>query len=324
MDGVGLTAAIGAGASHNCIAKTNKTAWCWGDNTSGQAGDMTTNSPKSLPVQVTTLGMTAVQVAGGNGHSCARKDDGTLWCWGKNDKGQLGDGTTMTPKTTPVQVTALGFTVAYVATGSNHTCARDTNNKLYCWGDNTYGQLGDGLTAARSSPFELTGLGANVAGIVASLNHTCALTVDKKLWCWGRNHKGQLGQGSTSALQPSPMEVTALGATVTDVSISLAHTCALKDDGTVWCWGENLYAQIGDGTAIDKSLPAKTNIPQDTKIIDVSAGRYHTCARGADGSLWCWGWNSSGQIGDGTNAGAGCGTTTPCAINPVRIRLSCG
>jgi alpha-tubulin suppressor-like RCC1 family protein len=197
-------AEVALGAYHSCARKQDGTLWCWGNNAYGQLGDGTTAS-KSTPVEVTAFGTTVVDVALGDFHSCARKQDGTLWCWGYNVYGQLGNGATVN-KSSPVELTALGTTVVDVALGRDHTCARKQDGTLRCWGNNYSGQLGDGTTADKSSPVEVTALGTTVIDVALGGYHSCALKPGATLWCWGSNNSGQLGDGTTVG-KSSPVQV---------------------------------------------------------------------------------------------------------------------
>ena len=239
-----------------------------------------------------------LQLAAGDDHTCARKTDGTLWCWGSNTDGQLGDGN-IGAKASPVQVGALGTLVAEVAAGVGHTCARKTDGTLWCWGQNFQGQLGDGDIVDKASPVQVSALGTLVAEIAAGRLHTCARKTDGTLWCWGSNIDGQLGDG-TAGNKPSPVQVGALGTLVAEVAAGVGHTCARKTDGTLWCWGLNFQGQLGDGTTGDKSSPVQVGA-LGTLVAEIAAGNLHTCARKTDGTLWCWGNNDHGQLGDGTS-----------------------
>ena len=185
----------------------------------GAIGDGTTTD-QSSPVQVTALGADVVEVEAGGAHVCARKGDGTLWCWGMNDVGQLGDGTTMS-RSSPVQVTTLGASVVGVSAGIRHTCARKADGTLLCWGLNGMGQLGDGTSTDRSSPVQVTALGPAVVDVAAGMYFTCAAKGDSTLWCWGESRNGQLGyggrgngeclyNGSPTRCESSPVRVTGL------------------------------------------------------------------------------------------------------------------
>jgi alpha-tubulin suppressor-like RCC1 family protein len=285
---------IVAGGLTTCAIKADHTLWCWGDNLGGQIGDGTTVE-KHTPVPVSALGADVAAVACGKGHTCARKTDGTLWCWGVNAFGGLGDGTTL-DKTLPVQVVALGGNVANVAASSFSTWARKTDGTLWSWGGNFQGQLADGTTVEKHAPVQVSALGATVAEVSAG-GATCARKTDGTLWCWGYNVHGQIGDGTT-VNKPSPVQVSTLGNCVAEVAPGGA-TCARRTDGSLWCWGLNDHGQIGDGTTVNKSSPVQVSA-LGTSVAEVSAGFTHTCARKTDGTLWCWGTNASGQIGDGT------------------------
>jgi hypothetical protein len=176
------------------------------------------------------------KVGAGWGHTCAIKQDGSLWCWGRNDYGQLGDGTN-TDKTTPVQITSE---VSSVALGGDHTCAVKTDGSLWCWGNNDFGQLGDGTNTSRTTPVQIT---SGVSSVALGLHHTCAVKTDGSLWCWGVNWYGQLGDG-TNTDKTTPVQITS---GVSSVALGRGHTCAVKTDGSLWCWGVNASGQLGDG-----------------------------------------------------------------------------
>jgi alpha-tubulin suppressor-like RCC1 family protein len=288
---------VAVGGLHTCARKSDGTLWCWGSDVFGQIGDGSTTSPKSM-VQVASLGSSVAQVAAGANHTCARKTDGTLWCWGSNGSGQLGDGTT-TQRTTPVQVTSLGTSVASVAAGAAHTCARKTDGTLWCWGLNSLGQIGDNGTTQRLLPVQVTTLGTAVAEASLGYYHSCARKTDGTLWCWGYNAYGQLGDG-TAIQRKAPVQVTALGAVVAQVSVGNWHSCARRTDGTLYCWGFNYGGQVGDGTLTQRNSPTALST-FGASVAQVGAGGDHTCAVKTDGTTWCWGANGAYQIGDGTN-----------------------
>lgn len=310
---------VTAGQWHACARKGDGTLWCWGRGAYGQLGNGTT-SPTTSPVQVTSLGTGVVDVAAGENHTCARKGDGTLWCWGDNWAGQVGDGTPPGLKASPVQVTALGTGVVEVATGGNHTCARKNDGTLWCWGFNGSAQYGNGTYTSQPSPIQITAFGTSVAEISAGYSHTCARKGDGTLWCAGANNDGQLGDG-TASTKTSPVLVTALGTTVVEVDAGYSHTCARKGDGTVWCWGFNWTGAVGDGTWIGPRLSPIQVAALGTTAVEVSAGYGHTCARKADSTLWCWGLNSNGQVGEGTVKGSTCTGPDFCHLVPVKTLL---
>ncbi len=185
-----------------------------------------------------------------------------------------------------------------VSAGSFHTCAIKLDHTLWCWGQNFAGQLGIGGASDAHTPSQVLTLGPGVAGVGAGALHTCAIKLDKNLWCWGSNAGGQLGDGSQIDKQ-TPAQVSVLGASVASVAAGSQHTCAIRIDGALWCWGYNGYGQLGDGSQIDQKVPEQVGA-LGTNVAEVAAGAHHTCARRIDGTLWCWGANGYGQLGDGT------------------------
>lgn len=329
-------AEVAVNSHQTCARKSDGTLWCWGGNEYGQVGNGTIQLQTS-PVQVATLGSNVAQVAVGWNHTCARRTDGTLWCWGRNQMGQLGDGTTTgsdcsTPcKSTPIQVLALGSEVAQVAGGYNHTCALKQNGSVWCWGLNAFGQLGDGTTtgqscaggsACRPSPVQVAALGTAGAYIGAGHYHTCARKLDGTLWCWGWNVQGQLGIG-VAPTTPTPAQVTALGTGVAEVGGGETHTCARKNDGTLWCWGNNQRGQLGDGTFGGSSYSPIQVIALGSAVAGFGAGAFHNCAHLTDATIWCWGRNNDGQLGDGTKAGVSCLGGLPCNPVPTLANFAC-
>lgn len=259
------------------------------------------------------------EIAVGGGHSCARSQDGRIWCWGSNEWGQLtgddhGSGTSVPPGVVvpaPRQVEGLGGPATLVAAGSLHTCAAIEDGTVWCWGDNSTGQLGHG-TVSDVEPFPVQVLGMDGGLLSMAMNgsqdrtehsedpivyvhHTCAVKVDGTVWCWGANSRGQLGDGQLHG-EPiaEPQQLAALGADVVRVSAGRLHACAVKDTGKVWCWGDNVSGQVGNGSTSDVALPAE--VP-GIDAIDVSAGGDHSCAVTAQGDVTCWGDNRQGQCG---------------------------
>jgi alpha-tubulin suppressor-like RCC1 family protein/subtilisin family serine protease len=238
------------------------------------------------------IGGAVTGIAAGQFHSCAALADGTARCWGTNNSGQLGDGTT-TLRPLPVTVDGLA-TVTAVATGSYHSCARLADGSVECWGGNWAGQLGDGSTVPRPTPVPVPGI-TSATAISAGYGDTCALLDDGTVTCWGADGVGQLGDGSGGG-GLAPVAVTGLDSVVA-IDVGLQHACAVRSDGTVWCWGWNASGQLGDGTRIDRSAPVA--VAGLTGAVAITAGDRHSCALLDDGTVRCWGANS-GQLGDGT------------------------
>ena len=281
------------GMQSTCALRADSSLWCWGSNSYGQIL-LSSTSNRLTPVQVP--GAAWGQVSSGQTHSCAVRIDGTLSCWGNNASGQLGAATVALSM---VQTEVAGGPWQSVSTGSYQTCAVMADTTLKCWGDNTNGQLGVGDTFQRNSPTAVTGQGY----IQVSTNylHTCAVKQDGTLWCWGLSADLQVGDSSLSSFV-LPTQIA--GTDWVQVSTGLYHTCALKKDATLWCWGGNYSGQLGNATFPVIST-SKTSAPMQVAGAtwkSVSAGQSHTCAVALDGTLWCWGENSHGQLGDKTQA----------------------
>ncbi|WP_332908492.1 RCC1 domain-containing protein [Paenibacillus roseus] len=248
---------------------------------------------KGLQYPIVIDPTTSLAVDAGGGHSLELKSDGTVWAWGANGDGQLGDGTT-TQRTTPVQVSGLTNVIA-VAGGSNHSLAVKQDGTVWAWGYNRYGQLGDGTTIQRTTPVQVSGL-TNVISVVAGDHHSLAIKQDGTVWVWGYNSFGQLGDGTKSD-RTTPVQVSGLN-NVISVSAAREHSLALKQDGTIWTWGNNNRGQLGDGTRSERTTPVQ--VSGLTSVISVVAGAYHSLAIKQDGTIWAWGYNAMGQLGNGT------------------------
>jgi alpha-tubulin suppressor-like RCC1 family protein/pimeloyl-ACP methyl ester carboxylesterase len=287
--------AIAAGLEYTCAVTTSGGAKCWGDNGRGQLGDATTTDSWT-PVDVSGLTSGVRAIAAGWFHTCALTSGGVK-CWGWNSYGELGDGTT-SQRTTPVDVSGLTSGVSAIAAGGSHTCALTTSGGVKCWGWNGYGQLGDDTTTDRTMPVDVAGLTSGVSAIVTGDGHTCALTTSSGVKCWGRNDHGQLGDSTTSQ-RLAPIDVTGLTSGVSAIAAGTWHNCAVTMSGGVKCWGDNWSGQLGDGTDEDRTTPVDvTGLTSGASAID--AGSWHTCALTTSGGVKCWGWNSYGQLGDGT------------------------
>jgi alpha-tubulin suppressor-like RCC1 family protein len=289
-------AAIANGEEHSCALTSAGGLKCWGTNWSGAVGDGTSD-PRETPTPVFGLESGVSAITTGGAHSCALTSAGGLKCWGYNAWGQLGDGST-SERSTAVDVSDLASGVAAVAAGSNHTCAVTVGGGARCWGYNVYGQLGDGTTTTHPTAVEVDGLDSGVAAIAAGALHSCALTTAGAAVCWGRNEAGQLGTGSDIDSHTA-VGVTGLGTGVTAIAAGAFHSCALIDTGGVKCWGENGNGQLGDGTNIRRLTPVDV-VGLTSGVAAIATFNEHTCALTMLGAVKCWGWNDSGQIGDGT------------------------
>lgn len=283
---------LAAGGAHNCARFADGTARCWGYNSDGELGDGTTIRAR---VPVVVSGLTgAVELSGGTSHTCARISDGTVRCWGLNTYGEIGDGTSGVIRSVPTLVSGLAGAVE-VTTGSVHTCARLTDGTVWCWGENSSGELGDGTRINRLTPVGVAGLGPAVQ-LAMNGSHTCALLGTGGVRCWGDNFFGGLGDGTFTG-SITPVAVLGLSSAV-EIAAGGRHTCARLLDGTAQCWGWNNFGQIGDGTITDRVAPSP--VSGVSGVVQIRVGAVHGCATLGDGSIWCWGDNSRGQLGDGT------------------------
>jgi len=291
----GVTA-MAAGYRHTCAVTAGGGVICWGDNDKGQLGDGTTTN-RITPVDVSGLSSGVTALAAGIRHTCALLDGGGVKCWGANYDGQLGDGT-RTDRVTPVNVSGLSSGVTALAAGGNHTCALLDGGGIKCWGDNWYGQGGDGTIEHHSTPVDVSGLTSGVIALYTGRDHTCALLNGGGVKCWGANYDGQLGDGTTTD-RSTPVDVSGLSGGVKTLATGESHTCALFEDRRVMCWGWIGYGQFGGRIIPYRSTPMDVN-GLTSGITSLTAGEDHTCAVSTGGVVKCWGDNDRGQLGDGT------------------------
>ncbi|HEX8434865.1 RCC1 repeat-containing protein [Archangium sp.] len=271
-----------------------------------------TNTPPTITITVTNaLGLSASAtfsisggkpcgwvatntVAVGDTHTVVLKEDGTVWTSGHNSQGQLGDGTT-TNYSVPVQVQGLSHVTA-IAAGWVHSVALKDDGTVWAWGRNNWGGLGDGTTTDRYVPVQVQGL-SRITALAAGQGHSVALKEDGTVWAWGYNQAGALGDGSRTN-RMTPVQVKGLSRIIA-IAAGPEHNVALRRDGTVWTWGRNDWGQIGNGTVRVLHL-TPVQVPDLTQVTAVAAGFTHTLAVKAGGTVWAWGHNNEGQLGDGT------------------------
>ncbi len=266
--------------------------WSCGMNASGQLG-LGDTDPRPDPAQVGSA-TNWLQVAGGQNHSVGLRNDGTLWAWGRNTVGQLGQGTASgSNQTTPIQV-GTAFDWRSITAGIDFSLALRADGTLWAWGDNSFGQLGLGDTIFRTSPQQV-GTSTDWAAVAAGDSFVLARKTDGTLWAWGRNESGSLGLGDTTQ-RNTPTQV---GTATNWAAISAGgfHSAALRSDGTLWTWGNNLSGQLGLGDTSPRTTPTQVGTATDWAAI--SAGGFHVLAIRQDGSLWVWGRNNFGQLGLG-------------------------
>jgi len=286
---------VTAGESRSVALKSDGTLWAWGDNSWGKLGDGTLSNRHS-PVEIGNMNMAKdwIRLAGGGGHTVGLMADGTIWTWGSNNYGEVGDGTTI-DRHFPMQI-GVDQEWVRVTGGKEHTAGLMADGSLWAWGWNTHGQLGDSTTIDRSSPVQI-GTDQDWTQVSGGAWYTVALKNDGTVWTWGWNRYGQLGDG-TMTDRPSPVQIGSDQDWV-QVAAGNDHTLGLKTNGTLWAWGWNRYGQLGDSHG-DRNYPVIVGtLGTEQQWIQAAAGNNHTIALKADGTLWAWGWNLKGQVGNG-------------------------
>jgi len=358
--GAALTA-VSAGAFHACGLDGSHKVYCWGLNASGQLGNGTTTGPQqclggqapcnTTPAAITGVGIdTFTMVSAGMLSSCAVNFARTAFCWGDNQLGELGNGSTTNSPTPTAVVSPQGVSFVSVSVAHTmafdstwHTCALASDGAAYCWGDDAFGELGSGTSQNQTCinfgvvgpcstvPVAVAG-GISFRAISSGGDFTCGVDGLGIVYCWGANGVGQLGNGTTAGPQqcvgnrasgpaacsptPTPVSIPAVD-TVVAVTAGGAHACALTTMGLVFCWGENFAGQLGNGTTTSTATPALVSVPAGTSFALVSAGGYHTCGIANTttplNTAYCWGANGSGQLGNGTTVDQ----LTPVAVSTI-------
>lgn len=293
---------ITSGDEHNCAIAENHTAWCWGNNHSGQLGDGTTTD-RGKPVQVKGL-TNVISIAAGSVETCAvvgataSATSGAAKCWGYNYRGKLGDGTT-TARKLPTQVHGLTSGVTAISTGSGHTCAVTSAGTAKCWGDGSSGQLGSGSTTSSKVPVAVKNL-TGIATVSAGAESSCATTTTGAAWCWGTSYVND----TKWRVDTAPKAVTGLTTGVNVIAAGI-DTCAVQA-GAAKCWGYNESGTVGDGTDSGRANPVTASglgsgvatITTSVERISGGAVTGHSCAVTTAGAVTCWGDNSMGELGD--------------------------
>jgi alpha-tubulin suppressor-like RCC1 family protein len=342
VSGVNTATAITAGYYHACALLSDGTARCWGYAALGDGSGGSSN----IPVTVSDLRIrwnagffaNAADLAIGGSHVCAVIAGGAVQCWGSNQEGQLGLGSTVGPEsclgtpgiscsTMPEPVTGIGA-VADVAAGSGHTCAALSNGTVQCWGGNDDGQLGNGTTTRSSSPVSVSGI-SSALKMGAGSAHTCAALSDHSVQCWGDNFRGELGTDPASGPEwcggypslpcsMSPVPVNGI-TTAADVTAGNAFSCARLSDGSVKCWGHNDRGQLGNGFTTGSYAPV--SVSGISNAAAIAAGSQHTCAVLLDDTVKCWGYNGSGQLGSDNSGPESCDAnpSVPCSKTPIAV-----
>jgi alpha-tubulin suppressor-like RCC1 family protein len=300
---LGDIVSIDVGVNHGCAVvesavPANDGVWCWGDNTYGQLGDGTTSpTPTSVPVAVSGVD-DALSVEVGHFSSCAVLDgDGTVWCWGRDNKGQLGNGAPG-DSAVPAQVVGL-LGVTDLGVGTENACALLADATVTCWGSASAVGTGDGLTH-QTSPIAVPAL-SGIRSVDVGGYNGCAVSTTDVAWCWGSNNSGQLGTGVTSPGTTITPQAVVVASPVATMATSGAHTCAIETDGDLRCWGSNIFGQIGNGSTGSSVAAGATVAGIDTPL-QVGVGTFHTCVLDTQSDVECWGHNDDGNLGDGTQS----------------------
>ena len=309
--GISTATAISAGYKHTCALLADGTVRCWGENDYGATARTDYQlETMYLPNNVPGIS-TAISISAGENHTCATLADGKVKCWGLNNFGQLGQGTTGGSSAAPVFVTGMASAIS-VSAGSSHTCAVLANGSVQCWGQG--GRLGTILASTSATPVEVSGIG-NARSVSAGADHTCALLSTGAVKCWGRNDFSQLGNNRTTPSN-TPVDVLGLSPFVGARSISVGdgYACAILGNASVSCWGKNIWGNLGNNSEVNS--PALVEV-SGISATAISARTKHTCSVSSSGVVGCWGYGQSGQLGDGSRASS----PRPVALTSLSVTL---
>lgn len=282
-----------------CAATSDNRAYCWGSQKFGELGNgVSTTGTSLVPSLVTgSVSRNAVllnRISAGGNHVCALAPEGAAWCWGRDDRFQLGNGDGVTVNsTTPIPVTG-GQTFASISAGHDHTCALTPAGVAYCWGDNSSGQLGNGGGGNADGPVAIAGM--TFTQISSGHFHTCGITSAGAAFCWGDNILGELGDGGASGFESDVPVAVASTLKFKSISAGESSTCAVTTGGVVYCWGDNSYLQLGNSGFGNSSPTPVTGGHND--FVSVTVGMRHACALAAAGGAFCWGSNMFGALGN--------------------------
>ena len=284
---------VAVGCLHSAAIKTDGTLWGWGDN---YDGSLATNNriDRSSPVQTVSGGTNWCSISTAGSTVSALKTDGTLWLWGCNYYGQLGNNNRIF-RSSPVQTVSAGTNWRSTSSSYRNTAAIKSDGTLWIWGDNYNGNLGTNNVIIRSSPVQTVSGGTNWCSVSLGCQHSAAIKTDGTLWAWGIGLHGSLGTNEDIS-RSSPVQTVSGGTNWHSVSLGCQHSAAIKTDGTLWVWGHNNEGQLGVNDTSNRSSPVQT-VSGGTNWRSVSPKAYNTASIKTDGTLWLWGKNLYGQLG---------------------------
>ncbi|GAB1689789.1 hypothetical protein KRM28CT15_15920 [Krasilnikovia sp. M28-CT-15] len=313
---------VTGGIGHTCGVGSDAKAYCWGGGYAGVLGNGdTADHPSPVPVTAPE-GVRFTRLTAGWYHTCGLGSDTETYCWGSGSSGQLGNGDTA-DQWTPVPVTAPeGVRFTQITAGNFHTCGLGSDTRAYCWGQGSYGVLGNEDTTVYGSmtPVPVTAPeGVRFTQLAAGYTHTCGLGSDTKTYCWGSGSWGALGNGDTAEQwTPVPVAVPA-GVRFTQLTAGPEHTCALGNDTKAYCWGSGYDGQLGNGDTADQWTPVPVTAPGGVSFTQLSVGWAHTCGLGSDAKAYCWGHGAYGALGNGDTADH----STPVPVTaPAGVRFT--
>jgi len=319
---------LAAGLFHTCGLDATGAAFCWGHNGYGQLGNSNTvGSVTANPTpEAVAGGVTFASLTAGFNHTCGLTPAGAAYCWGGNYAGQLGNTTSSGDLNaripTPLPVDGnLTFTV--LEAGNDFTCGITPQEVMYCWGNNSLGQLGtttNNITSLPNPTPTPVNSSLTFTAVGAGSSHTCGVATGGVVYCWGNNDNGQLGNangiGVGNLPQPTPTAVQGIPA-LASIAAGGHFTCGLTPAGAAWCWGDNHFGQLAGTT--DLISPAPVEVPGGLLFVSLGAGGGHTCGLISQGLLYCWGGNLSGQLGHPVNFGTSNPAYAPTQVSGVSL-----
>lgn len=306
FDGLVSVSAIEMGFRHVCSLSNSGlgnsgTVHCWGANDKGQVSSDIGNDQLSpvLVIDGSQDPIDSLASSPNSRHTCALSQSGNVYCWGGNENGQLGRNNTLN-SATPIQVEFPNDeTMKAIDVNSDNTCSLSEDGDLFCWGSNSFGQLGVGTLEDSLTPVKVQFDSSTIiTSFILSWDHACALDVSNAMYCWGSNDFAQLGDGTTVSRSRPVEPAIPLGTPAIEIFAEGWRTCALLADGTLMCWGSNTVGEVGDGTTASRFIPTKVSLPSDSVVTDFSMQSSHSCVILNSNEIYCWGMNV-GRLGNG-------------------------